>query len=99
MWQETDGRQEKKWWLEYVKLNQKFALKIIEMYKPGDLSTAPFDTAANRLVWIHDYFLGLLPEMIKQEIPSAYVGFFMHAPFPSSEYFRCLPSTSMTELL
>jgi len=47
MWQETDGRQEKKWWLEFVKLNQKFALKIIEMYKPGDLSTVPFDTTAN----------------------------------------------------
>lgn len=30
--------------------------------------------------------------MIKKEIPNAYIGLFMHAPFPSSEYFRCLPS-------
>jgi trehalose 6-phosphate synthase/phosphatase len=44
------------------------------------------------IVWIHDYFLALLPQMIKKEIPNAYIGLFMHAPFPSSEYFRCLPS-------
>ena len=31
--------------------------------------------------------------MIKKEIPHAYIGFFVHAPFPSSEYFRCLPSS------
>lgn len=47
-------------------------------------------------VWIHDYFLALLPEMIKKEIPTAYIGFFMHAPFPSSEFFRCLPSRSLS---
>src|SRR5271169_2418359 len=35
--------------------------------------------------------------MIKKEIPNAYVGFFVHAPFPSSEYFRCLPSNSITQ--
>jgi len=38
MWNETDGRQEKLWWQDYVKLNQKFAQKIVELYKPGDIS-------------------------------------------------------------
>lgn len=39
LWSETDGRQEITWWKDYVKLNQKFAQKIIEIYQPGDLST------------------------------------------------------------
>lgn len=26
------------WWKDYVKLNQKFAQKIIEIYQPGDIS-------------------------------------------------------------
>jgi hypothetical protein len=30
--------------------------------------------------------------MIRQLIPDAYVGLFIHTPFPSSEVFRCLPS-------
>ena len=38
LWTETDGRQEKIWWDDYVKLNQKFAQKIIEIYQPGDIS-------------------------------------------------------------
>lgn len=28
--------------------------------------------------------------MVRKEIPSARIGFFLHIPFPSSEIFRCL---------
>ena len=38
LWVETDGREEIKWWNDYVKLNEKFCQKIVEIYKPGDLS-------------------------------------------------------------
>jgi trehalose 6-phosphate synthase/phosphatase len=41
MWVESDGRQEIKWWNDYVKLNQKFARTIIDMYKPGDIGPLP----------------------------------------------------------
>jgi trehalose 6-phosphate synthase/phosphatase len=44
-------------------------------------------------VWVHDYHLLLLPGMIRERIPDAKIGLFVHAPFPSSEIFRCLPST------
>jgi len=40
LWVETDGRQEIKWWDDYVKFNQKFCQKIVEIYKPGDISNA-----------------------------------------------------------
>lgn len=74
-----DGRAEKRWWADYVRMNQLFADRIVQIYKPGDI------------VWIHDYHLMLLPHMLRQRIPNIYVGFFLHIPFPSSEYLRCLP--------
>jgi trehalose-6-phosphate synthase len=42
------------------------------------------------LVWINDYHLMLVPAMVREQIPDATIGFFLHIPFPSSEIFRCL---------
>jgi trehalose 6-phosphate synthase/phosphatase len=55
-----------------------YAERILDVYKPGDL------------VIIHDYALMLVPGMLRQKMPAIYIGFFLHIPFPSSEYFRCL---------
>jgi trehalose 6-phosphate synthase/phosphatase len=74
-----DGRAEKISWKDYLRMNQIFAEKIIQIYKPGDI------------IWIHDYHLMLLPNLLRQRMPEAYIGFFLHVPFPSSEYMRCLP--------
>lgn len=74
----TNGRAEIKAWADYYKMNQKFANRILEVYKPGDI------------VWIHDYHLLLLPSMLRQRVPHMYIGFFLHVPFPSSEFMRCL---------
>jgi len=60
-------------------MNEKFANRILEIYKPGDI------------VMIHDYHLLLLPSMLRQRIPHMYIAFFLHIPFPSSEFLRCLP--------
>ena len=51
----------------------------MEHYQPGDL------------IWIHDYQLMLLPEMLRKRLPDANIGFFLHIPFPSSEVFSALP--------
>ncbi|KAI1619884.1 alpha,alpha-trehalose-phosphate synthase [Exophiala viscosa] len=74
-----DGRTEKTSWDDYVQMNQAFADRILHVYQPGDI------------VWIHDYHLMLLPSMLRQRIPHIFIGFFLHIPFPSSEYMRCLP--------
>jgi len=42
-------------------------------------------------VWVHDYQLLLLPQLLRERIPDARIGFFLHIPFPSSEVFRLLP--------
>jgi trehalose 6-phosphate synthase/phosphatase len=75
----TDGRAERQSWADYYRMNQKFANRILEVYKPGDI------------VMIHDYHLLLLPSMLRQRIPHMYIAFFLHIPFPSSEFLRCLP--------
>lgn len=74
-----DGRKESVQWADYHRMNQKFANKIIEVYKPGDV------------VIVHDYYLMLLPSMLRQRVPNMYISFFLHSPFPSSEFLRCLP--------
>lgn len=75
----TDGRAERVQWADYYRMNQKFANKILEVYKPGDV------------VIVHDYNLMLLPSMLRQRAPHMYIAFFLHSPFPSSEFLRCLP--------
>lgn len=65
-------------WKYYVNVNQAFADQIVKNWKRGDV------------VWIHDYHLLLVPEMVRKKIPEAKIGFFLHVAFPSSEVFRCL---------
>ena len=74
----TDGRALRKAWADYYHMNQAFADSIVRIYTPGDI------------VLIHDYQLLLLPSLLRQKIPNIYIGFFLHVPFPSSEYYRCL---------
>jgi trehalose 6-phosphate synthase/phosphatase len=64
----------------YREANEKFRDEIIKIIRPGDF------------IWIHDYQLLLLPEMIRKIVPDATIGFFLHIPFPSFEVFRMLPS-------
>jgi trehalose 6-phosphate synthase/phosphatase len=64
---------------DYVEANRLFADKIKSIAEPGDF------------IWIHDYHLFLLPSMLRDELPSANIGFFLHIPFPTFELFRNLP--------
>ena len=63
----------------YVAANRLFADKIKSLTQPGDF------------IWVHDYHLFLLPSMLREELPSATIGFFLHIPFPTFELFRMLP--------
>ena len=64
-------------WNYYCDLNKLFAEKIAAVYKEGDI------------IWIHDYHLMLVPEMVRHILPHAKIGYFLHVSFPSSEVFRC----------
>ncbi|MDG1573452.1 bifunctional alpha,alpha-trehalose-phosphate synthase (UDP-forming)/trehalose-phosphatase [Robiginitalea sp. M366] len=66
-------------WETYVQVNRKFADAILEEAEPEDL------------VWVHDYQLMLVPQMLREQQPDLSIGFFLHIPFPSYEIFRTLP--------
>lgn len=63
----------------YLEANALMADKLVKMIKPGDF------------IWVHDYQLMLLPEMIRKRNSEVTIGFFLHIPFPSFELFRLLP--------
>ncbi len=66
-------------WDAYIKVNKIFCDELTDTVKPNDI------------IWIHDYHLMLLPKLIRERIPDATIGFFLHIPFPSFEIFRLLP--------
>jgi trehalose 6-phosphate synthase len=70
-------------WAAYREVNRLFAKTVIKDVQDGDL------------IWVHDYHLMLLPQMLREEIGSSKknvkIGFFLHTPFPSSEIYRILP--------
>lgn len=70
---------EKESWQSYKEVNEKYAEVVLDTIEEGDT------------VWVHDYQLMLLPELIKKERPDVQIGFFLHIPFPSYEVFRTLP--------
>ncbi len=66
-------------WAVYRDVNRAFADVVLEVAGPSDV------------IWVHDYHLMLLPELIRRELPEASIGYFLHIPFPSFETFRLLP--------
>ncbi|ODV90919.1 glycosyltransferase family 20 protein [Tortispora caseinolytica NRRL Y-17796] len=68
-------------WQAYKEANQRFTDIVVSQYREGDM------------IWVHDYHLMLMPQMIRQQIPQfkPLIGFFLHTPFPSSEIYRILP--------
>jgi len=78
-------RYDSDWWHTYLRVNERFAEAALTCAEHGDI------------VWVHDYHLMLVPQMLHKANPSLRVGFFLHTPFPSYEVFRCHPNR--TELL
>ncbi|GAB4091951.1 bifunctional alpha,alpha-trehalose-phosphate synthase (UDP-forming)/trehalose-phosphatase [Flaviaesturariibacter terrae] len=71
----------------YLEVNALFAERIAEIYEAGDV------------IWVHDYQLMLVPQLLRRRLPDATIGFFLHIPFPSYEIFRLLPTHWKTLLL
>lgn len=71
----------------YRKVNELFCEAVLELVQPGDE------------IWIHDYHLLLLPQLLREKLPHASIAFFLHIPFPSFEVLRQLPTRWRAELL
>jgi len=67
------------YWDAYVKVNQKFADEILLHATEDDI------------IWVQDYQLMLVPQMLRQDNPKLRIGYFHHIPFPSSDVLKALP--------
>ena len=63
----------------YRRVNERFAEKVLEHAKGDDT------------IWVHDYHLMLVPGLLREELPGARIGFFLHIPFPAAEVLRVMP--------
>jgi trehalose 6-phosphate synthase/phosphatase len=66
-------------WDVYRSINERFAQAVVREYREGEV------------IWIHDYHLLLLPGLLRNRLPDARIGFFLHIPFPSAEVFQVAP--------
>ena len=67
------------WWDAYVQVNQRFARAVAEK------------AAIGATVWVNDYQLQLVPQMLREHRSDLSIGFFNHIPFPGYEIFAQLP--------
>jgi trehalose 6-phosphate synthase/phosphatase len=66
-------------WNVYEQVNARFADVVAGVWQPGDL------------IWVHDFQLMRLPLLLRERVPKARIGFFLHVPFPNPEIFLILP--------
>jgi len=69
----------REWWDAYVTVNRRFA------------EAAAAAVAENGTVWVHDYQLQLVPEMLRAARPDLTIGYFHHIPFPAHGLYAQLP--------
>jgi len=67
------------WWRAYQRVNQRFAEAAAAEARPGDL------------VWVQDYQLQLVPQMIRDLRPDVRIAFYLHIPFPPVEIYARNP--------
>lgn len=75
------------YWNEYKEVNRRFADAVVKLARPGDT------------IWVHDYQLMLLPQLIRERMPDVTIGFFLHIPFPGYEVYRQMPRKWGNEIL
>ena len=67
------------WWWPYLEVNRRFAERAAHVARAGDQ------------VWVQDYHLQLVPQMLRELRPDVQIGFFLHIPFPPPELLAQIP--------
>ncbi len=73
---------DRSWWRSYETVTRRFADKVSEV-----IAASP----QRPVVWIQDYHLLLLPQLLRERFPDLRIGMFLHTPFPAPELFARLP--------
>lgn len=66
------------WWRAYRRVNEEFAEMALNLSETGSR------------IWIHDYQLLLVPNILRSTRTDIITGFFLHIPFPNVETFSWL---------
>jgi len=77
--QTVDTDTQQRWWQVYREVNRHYVQAIINVAESGSR------------VWVHDYQLMLVPELLRAERPDVISGFFLHIPFPDIKNFSRVP--------
>jgi len=83
----TNAEYHAAYWQQYQRVNQIFCETLQKIMRQDDF------------LWIHDYHLMLLPDLIRKVAPKVHIGFFLHIPFPQFEIYRLLPALWRREIL
>jgi len=75
----AEPRYRRVWWDAYVKVNRRFA------------EAAAGAAAKGATVWVQDYQLQLVPQMLREARPDLTIGYFHHIPFPAYGLYSQLP--------
>ncbi len=76
----------KQTWAAYREANKIFAEETLRLTKPGST------------VWVHDYQLLLVPNMLREARPKDKIGFFLHIPFPKPSVWMTVPEAPQLTL-
>jgi trehalose 6-phosphate synthase/phosphatase len=71
--------QHEQWWKAYRHVNRLFSEAVVNLSREDST------------IWVHDYQLLLVPQMLREERRDGHIGFFMHIPFPDTKTFAKLP--------
>ncbi len=63
----------------YRRVNQRLAQSLSALVEPDDL------------IWVHDYHLIPLAKELRDQGVKEKIGFFLHIPFPSPDFFTAIP--------
>jgi trehalose 6-phosphate synthase/phosphatase len=66
-------------WSRYARVNQVFARLACD------------EAAADDLLWVQDFHLALVPQLVRQQRSDLRIGIFWHVPFPPEQLMRILP--------
>lgn len=75
----NEAKYDDSYWQTYQTVNKAFA-KVAHTFASN-----------NAKMWVHDYQLMLVPQILRKMDKDAAIGFFLHTPFPSFEIFRLIP--------
>lgn len=64
---------------DYRRINRRFAAAVREEHLRDDL------------IWVQDYHLMLLPELLREDLPHGRIAHFWHIPWPAMEVLRIMP--------